>query len=132
MTIFNSLSFSGPQRLSILLDPQTLLPIYNIFHQFLHLFSLFCLTSFGVVPVFVTSCWHLLQMSTWWPNRSHTRSVANVPMWPRQAGTGECLLRSPLLHHLFSALQFFERGCSPVFMHPSILYSCRKEIAPGH
>lgn len=46
MTIFNSLSFSGPQRLSILLNPQTLLPIYNIFHQFLHLFSLFLFDEF--------------------------------------------------------------------------------------
>lgn len=77
--------------------PNPTQPVFPTSHIFFPDFyvNFFFLKSFGVVPFFVTSCWHLLQMSTWWPNPSHTRSAANVPMWPRQAGTGECLLQSP-------------------------------------
>lgn len=109
INIFNACHFRAKE--SVYSSPlQPYPPIWHFsfsFHQSIFTsFLFFCLKSFGVVPVFVTSCWHLLQMSTWWPNRSHTRSVANVPMWPRQAGTGECLL-APLYFIISSLVHLF-------------------------
>lgn len=140
INIFNSLSFSG--KASVYSLPYHPAHPYDIFFFFSSInfyiifiititFLFVCLKSFGVVPVFVTLCWHLLQMSTWWPNRSHTRSVANVPMWPRQAGTGECLL-APLcfiissLVHLFF-IYLYQRGRSAI-LHAAFPFSTRTKM----